>query len=180
MTFPTNRLSTAALLAVVLLAAAPAAAQTSGEGEAALSRLADSVDRLARLLEQEQSARAGARETRTVEAAVAILGLRYRKIEQLERRIRQISEEEEDFDSRMELMKVDLDRLEEQLPPAGDPNRSELESAWSDMKLRLKLEEDRIQRQREKRLMLENDLAAEQRRLARLEEILDDWLDSLE
>ena len=48
------------------------------------------------------------------------------------------------------------------------------------MELRIQLEQDRLDRLAERRLLLENDLTAAQRRLSSIESILDAWLDKLE
>lgn len=148
----------------------------------AVEELTASLDRLARLLEKDLAFRSEEREVRRVEVAVGILGLRYRKVDQSEAEIRRISHEEEEFPERMRQVKADLEILDKRgRAEAEDGQLSDMmKYAIAEEEMRIRSEEERMARQRERRLILENQLTAEQRRLADLEAILDAWLDKLQ
>jgi hypothetical protein len=137
------------------------------------------VDRLVGRLEHDASVDSDDK-TRQVQVAVAILGLRYRKIEQLENEILRISREEEDAPDYEKMMQAELDRFiaaaRTESGQLDDAARAEIDA----IEQRMILERDRIARLRERKLVLENDLTAAQRRLSHVEAVLDTWLDELE
>lgn len=167
----------ASLVAVVAL---PAQAQPADEMSQALGRLTTTIDRLATLMEQSVAIQSEERQTRQVEVAVGILGLRYRKIEQLEEEILRISRQEEEFEGMMTMLNEQRDVIERQSRSEAGQVTDEGREAIRTMETRIQIEEDRIARLQEKKLLLENDLAGEKKRLSHVEAILDTWLDELE
>jgi len=167
------------LLLPALTGIAAAQADPPEDLQAALTRLTTAVERLVVMLEQREARELAENNARQVAVAVDILQLRYRKIERIEEEIRDIEQEESYFPESQEMLNAEIERVESQgRSETGDLEgwaRVEIES----MELRIGLEAERIKSLREKKLLLENDLAAEQRRLTAVEAILDEWLDSL-
>jgi len=179
-----NRIASCSLACAVLLQASasaiPALAQAPADLGASVATLAASVERLATLLEKDLALRSEERNARQVDTAVAILGLRYRKIDQLEREIQGISREDEEFSDHMAMMRVEVERLDTQGRAESGQLSDEMKAEIAQMELQIKLQEDRMARLRDQRLVLQNDLTAERRRLSRVEAILDSWLEKLE
>ena len=172
------------LVCVVLLqipvSAAPVRAQVPEDLGNSVDKLTTTVDRLANLLERELALNAETRETRQVEAAVAILGLRYRKIDRIESELRRIGGEEQEFPDHMAWLKSELDLVNKQDRSETGQLSEGAKDAIEQMELRIRLAEDRMVRLREQKIILQNDLTAEQRRLSHIEAILDTWLEKLE
>ena len=161
----------------VLAADSPSDAPPARELGRAVDQLKASVDRLAGLLERDVSTRAEDREARRIEIATSIMGLRYRKIERLEGELQGATREAEDSVRGVELMKAQVDQLRKQ----GRSENGELtDGAKAEIvvaEVRVKSEEDRIVTLRERASVLQNDLAAERRRLTSLEAMLDAWME---
>ena len=146
----------------------------------AIDRLTTTVERLTTILDAGTAFESDERETQRVEVAVSILALRYRKIEQLEREIQRISREEEEIPDSMAMMQADVEQYESYARAETGQLSEQDKEGIAAMELRIRLEQDRLDRLAERRLLLENDLAAAQRRLSSIESILDAWLDKLE
>lgn len=155
----------------------PAPAKPQIDLGTALEKLTGSVDRLAVLLERELAFRAEEKETRRVELAVGIIGLRYRTIDRLETEIQQIAREEEESGRPLELMKAEEEQLGKQGRAVGGQLTEEAKGAIALIELRIKMEEERIAKLGDRKLALQNDVTAEQRRLAAVEAILDAWME---
>ena len=144
---------------------------------ASIDKLAVALDRLAGLVEKDLAIRADEREARRVEVAVGIMGLRYRKIDRLEAEIQQSNHEEEEIARHLGLMKAEADQLDKQ----GRTESGELTQAAKNeiamLDLRIKSQQDRSARLRERALELQNDVTAERRRLANVEAVLDAWME---
>ena len=142
-----------------------------------IEKLTASLDRLAVLLGQKLAFQAEEREARRVEVAVGIMGLRYRKIDRLEAEIQQTSREEPELSKQIGLMKAEVDQLGKQARvDSGEIN----EAAKGEMELmerRIRMEEERLARLGQRKVELQNDVAAEQRRLGNLEAILEAWME---
>jgi len=144
---------------------------------APVEKLTASLDRLAALLEKEVALQSEEREARRVELAVGIMGLRYNKIDRLEAEIQGISRQEEEFPEVMQLMKADVERLDKQSRTETGQLSEDAKDTIARVELQIRLEEERIARLRERKLFLQGDLTAEQRRLASTEAILDAWME---
>ncbi len=167
-----NWLPKAALLLVLPL---PALAAEPEMG-AALDKLTASVDRLAGLLEKDAAARAGERDGRRVEVAVAILGVRYRKIDRLEDEIRQNEREEEDLTQGIELTKSQRDEFAKLAQSeSGDQSQTD-RTRLAMVDAQIKSTEDRIAKLHERTGSLQADVAAEKRRVASIEALVEDWM----
>jgi chromosome segregation ATPase len=154
----------------VALAAEPA--PPAAQVQAAIDRLVAAVDRLAALIEQ---GRAEEREERRVQNAVGILMLRQRKIERLEGEIQGIGREIEQIEQRATLMKGQLEQMEAETRAEGGSIAEGPRREIAALELQLKLDQERAARIEGRRALLQGDLAAEQRRVANLEEILETW-----
>ena len=167
------------ILGAILLSLAPLSAQPNDELAGALDRLTATLLELAESLPGAESNGACGDMDR-VQTAIGILSLRYRKIERIESEIRNIERREEELPASIEMMQQQFERIETELraetDQLGEGAREELEM-WE---TQIRVEEDRLARIRQRRLLLENDLTTEQRRLTRVEAILDEWLDGLE
>jgi len=176
-----NRMLTSLLVCVAPLQVwagePPVQAELAETLGTAVARLTASLDRLAVLLEKEVELQSEEKEARRVEVAVGIMGLRYRKIDRLEAEIERINREEEEFPELMQLIKADMERLDKQGRAESGQLSEEARDAIAKAELQVRMEEQRITRVRERRLGLQNDLMAEQRRLASLEAVLDAWME---
>jgi hypothetical protein len=143
----------------------------------AILKLTSSVDRLAGLLEKDMAFRAEEREARRVEVAVTVIGLRYRKIDRLETEIQQISREEDESAPSISRMKAGVDQLGKQGRAESGALTEEAKAAIAEVELQIRFEEERIARLRERKIVLQNEVSAEQRRLASVEAILDAWME---
>ena len=81
---------------------------------------------------------------------------------------------------RLQMMRKELERAEAELRAETDQLTDTAREELDLWEAQIEIEEDRLARLRERKVLLENDLAAEQRRLVRVEAILDDWLEGLE
>jgi len=156
------------------LAAAEPAVPPAVQVQGAIDRLAAAVDRLAALVERGQ---AEEREGREVQNAVAILMLRQRKIERLEGDLQGAVRESEQIEQRATLMKAQLERMEAEARAAGGSIAEEPRREIAAIELQLKLDQERTARLESRRALLQSDVAAEQRRITRLEEILEAWIE---
>jgi chromosome segregation ATPase len=165
------------VLPLQYLAAEPEGREQSPDLAKSIAALAGAVDRLAGELAKDVAVRAADKEARRVEIAVSVMGLRYRKIDRLEGEIQSATREEEESARQLEFMKAQADQLRKQ----GRTENAELgEGARAEMaivELRIKSEEDRIAHLRERAGALQNEVAAERRRVASLEALLDRWME---
>jgi chromosome segregation ATPase len=159
--------------------ALPAHAQTPADVPLAIEKLAASVDRLAVLLEREIALRSEDREARRVEVAVGILGIRYRKIDQLEGEIGRLGRDEDEFRQQIGELRAEIEALDRQGRAEDGQLGREAKQIIDEVERRTALLEERVRGLGEKKLLLQNDLAAEQRRLSSLEAFLDAWLERL-
>jgi len=161
----------------LLAAEAPPMAMPPPELGTAIHALTGAVERLAATLERDASSRADEQEDRRVEVAIGILEMRYRKIDRLEAEIQAIGREEEEFERQIGFMKAEVEQLDRQGRAESGQLTVEARGAIDQMELRIRLEEERIARSRERALVLQNDVTAEQRRLAGVEAIIDEWME---
>ena len=152
-------------------------AKTPVDLEKAVEKLSISLDRLAMLLEKDAAVRAEEREARRVELAVAVMGLRYRKIDRLEGEIQQMGREEEEFAKQIKLMNAEAEQLRNQGRTERGQVSEQAKGAIGEVELRIRLEEERIAGLGERKAALQNDLTAEQRRLVSVQAILDAWME---
>ena len=157
---------------------APSAAPAPRDaGTTALDKLAGSVDRLVGLLEKEMALRTDERDTRRIEVALGVLELRYKKIDRLESEIQQSNRDEEETSTQLDVMKARADQLRKGLESQDGVPSAQIKDELAVLEIRIKSEEDRLTRMRERRSVLQNDLASERHRLASIEATLDAWLD---
>lgn len=144
----------------------------------AIEKLATSLDRLTVLLEKDVASRAEDKEARRVEVAVGVIGFRYRKIERFETEMRQVSRDEEHIADEITHMREAAEQYGRQERAENGQLNSDVKDAIANMELQIRLGEDRIARLRERKLVLQNDIVAEQRRLSTVEAVLDAWVES--
>lgn len=142
-----------------------------------IKALTDAVTKLAAVLERQASQRAEEQEARRVDVAASILTLRYRKIERLDAESESIDRDEENSRTSLELMKKNIEQYESQSRTEAGQIPPEAKQAIEQMQLQLKLEEERLVKQRERGALLQAEAESERRRLAGLEAILEDWLE---
>src|ERR1043165_3044315 len=152
-----NRIAMTLLMFILPLpiwaADAPMEAPPPRDLAAAIDKLAASVDRVLSVLEKELALRAEDREARWIEIAVAIIGLRYRKIDRLESEVQSASREEEESTRQFGFMKAQVDQLRKQ----GQTDTGEVsEAAKAELtmaELRVKSEEEHIANRRHRALV---------------------------
>jgi len=164
--------------AISLVAASGVSAQTpETEKGDALEKLAGSMEHLAAALEREVGRCEQDKEMQRLQVVTAILGLRYRKIDDIEGEIRSAEREENDVRDHLTLLRVEPDQIDEQARSAeGEANRS-AKAEKTALEARVKVQEDRIGKLGERRSLLQGELSEETRRLTHIERILDDWLE---
>ena len=166
--------------ALVLVLSGLAGAPRAEEKEAppdSLAKLATSVDRLTGLLEQELKSRDGERESQRIQVILGILGVRYRKIDELETEIRGVESEEDQTREQLALLRSEVDRLEKEARAPEPAQGRDVASEKSTMEIRLKIREERAAKLAERKISLQNELMQERRRLVNLETILDAWME---
>ena len=161
---------------VLLLPFSAAAAEPATDVGAAIDKLATSLDRLAGLLEKDVASRADEKESKRVELAVGIIGVRYRKIERLEEEIQGNTREEEDIAQQTELMKARVEQFTKQERSENGELSPELKSNLALMEIQSKASEDRAAKLRERNSALQAEVAAEKRKVASVEALIDDWM----
>ena len=144
------------------------------------ARLGSAINRLAAALEKDAADRAQDKEAARLQIVVGVLGIRYRKIEELESEIRRIEHEEESLKDDLPLMNAEKDRVEAQgKMPDGEPTPGAKEEV-DRLEMTIKLQEERIAKFSGQRQQLLNDVTDERHRLTRLEALIDTWLEKLQ
>ena len=166
---------TAAL--VLFLATAAAAADPPDALSASLSRLSAALDRLSVALERDAAQRGGEREAQRVQVAVSILGLRTRKVDGVEAELRGAANEEEDLKGQLAAVQAQLADNEDQRIREGREATEGEREMREQLTRGVRMMEQRIRVLEERRSALQAELSEQLRGLARLEAILNDWLD---
>lgn len=161
--------------AAIVLAAwsGPTLAQSPEE------KLTAAVDRLTAAVEKLAASRAADDAMRRVEVAVSILGLRYRKIERMESEISSLDRQEENDREMVDQMRFQIDAFGKGEPVEGGPSPDQMKLFVAEAETRMAQTEERIQRSRERKSMLQADVERERRGVAALEETVEAWLDTL-
>ena len=155
----------------------PAEANLQADLGSSIEKLTASLDKLALRFEQQVTFQAEEREARRVEIAVAIMALRYRKIDRLEMEIERIGREKGDLAKHIELTREEMEQVGKQGRAEGGQLSDEAKGAIASMEQQVRLEEGRIVDLGQRELVLQNDATTEQRRLTKVEAILDAWME---
>jgi hypothetical protein len=173
-----QRLSLVAAGLLLVALAAPAAAQTDGTDRIAraIEGVSASLARIAAALEQDARAAGGERELRRVEVAVAALNLRLRRLERLDAELRAFDQEEDEIRSATSRLEDQLARLED--VSADERASAEAKRERAELENQITWLGDRGAAIARRRVDAQNELSREESRLASLESILAEWIES--
>ena len=181
---PMARLRRAAIAilcgAWTLIGAGPAWSQTPDTGtlQKSLDRLNASLEKLVTLLDLQAKREAEEHENRRVEIATEILGVRLRKISDLEDEIKGYESEEETYQDELESSKNQLELLQKQRADDGAVPE-EIRMQKHAVEENLRMIQRTLDRDAARVLTLQNDLASERKRVDGLEAIVEGWIEKL-
>ncbi len=114
-----------------------------------------------------------------MELAIGILSLRYRSLDRIESEVRALKDKEDSAGLAIEQIKAETTALNSQVSISDDTRAKQLTLQIADLQAQLKIVEEQGEKIRARRVLREGDLLTEQQRLRILEDVLDDWIDSL-
>ena len=137
-----------------------------------------SLEKLVTLLDLQAKREAEEHENRRVEIATEILGVRLRKISDLEDEIKGYESEEETYQDELESSKNQLELLQKQRADDGAVPE-EIRMQKHAVEENLRMIQRTLDRDAARVLTLQNDLASERKRVDGLEVIVEGWIEKL-
>jgi predicted nucleic acid-binding Zn-ribbon protein len=174
-----NRFVGTALLAALCCAASFSRAAAEPPPDAPTDRLAAAVERLANLVERESRARKEDSASRRVEVAVAVLGLRYRKMERLEEELKLIDQSEATTREQISMIRSQMEMFSKVQPSESEMTPERKKVVVEEVERQIAILDARIKAGAERRQVVQGELENERRDVAGLEDTVSAWLEEL-
>jgi len=167
-----------------LLVSGPARAQTAPEAggqdlDAAIRKLSTAIERLAGAVEKAAASKSEDQESRRIDLAVSVLGLRTRRIERLESQIDSLGREEDESTGTVRFLRERIETVQKEGRTETGELSAEAKREIADVELGIRQLEEQSAKAAERKSALEADLAVERRRVTDLERLVEAWVGKL-